>query len=923
MRVKRNFEQIYASEEDPWAIGAADSDRYDLYVDRIVARSGRRGSVLEIGCGHGAFLARLSDSFDRLVGVDVSAQAVQLAGERFPSIEFKQGSLADLDVVLPEAGLFDTIIVSDVLYYLKERERRAGLAWIADHLARDGLAFLAGWSPGGRYLNVDEFRNLVRRDFAIEQEEVLESGHALFICRRQRTLVALTVDYETWQPQPDGFVLDWEKDVLEPTQRLLEMFDAGGAKLTIFAELGEYLWLMAHRPAISEQMAEQWRDAVSRGHDVQLHLHPNWLPELNPTVSNGRWEWDLTRARAADYPGDLAAAIERCKTALEVAIRPVAPDYEVVAFRAGTYEAQPFQRLYDALAEKGIWCDSSVVPGDRRPDRHYDYRHAYADHQPWFASRYDPQLKAPPAEREVLELPIFATRSGERWTFDNEEGALFARRLVDRLARERRRPSSEALRRRRKLRTALNHGYELLRPVRPAVNRLLPRSLATFMVGYEREQLTANAYFVLVAHTKTALDFDAIAAGLRELRSVPGLELVSVTDLARAAHAELERRVSPGPEQEAARQVRREFAAQMSSQRNNAQSERLRQLVPLDRGRILDAGCGRGVGTAALAHAHPWSTIVGADVGEEFIERAQHEFGTARLSFVVDDFAALSFADGEFDCVHADNTLEHAFDVDATLRELYRVLTDGGCIVAALPPDGLNPDRTCDNHTWKTIPSDIRQRFLAAGFVDIEIESVDVFRKLNLSPFPPSNDQMLYLRAWKRQSSADPLSRVRALTAWAYQALDPARSQTSNDPLEILAGGHAWCWGYVRVLGEALAREGYEVRWVTMIAEGHPRGRGQNRTESHEVLDVRLTDGKRVVCDPMVGVVFESSLEQILEDPSRADVPRAEDDRYSAREYALYSTSAWYRLIRRVAIRRRPNGRLRYLRASRLARSAT
>ena len=59
MRVRRDFDQIYANETDPWAIGAADSERYDYYFDKIVACSTLTGSALEIGCGYGAFLARL------------------------------------------------------------------------------------------------------------------------------------------------------------------------------------------------------------------------------------------------------------------------------------------------------------------------------------------------------------------------------------------------------------------------------------------------------------------------------------------------------------------------------------------------------------------------------------------------------------------------------------------------------------------------------------------------------------------------------------------------------------------------------------------------------------------------------------------------------------------------------------------------
>ena len=911
MRVRRDFEEIYATEEDPWKIGDANSRRYDLYVQRILEASERRGSVLELGCGFGALLARFADHFERLVGMEIAAAAIERGRERFPFIEFHRGSLADPAAALPVAESFDTIIVSDVLYYLPERQRRTALAWVREHLAPGGLAFLAGWSPGGRYLTVEEFRNLIDREVAIESEQLLDTQHALFLCRRRRTLVALTVDYETWQPQLEGVSLDWERDALTPTTRLLDAFDAAGATLTIFAEMGEYLWLAERDARLARLMEEQWRDAVRRGHDVQLHLHPNWLPELEPRVDDGQWTWDTQHGTANDYPGDLGEAIERCRTALERAIRPQAPAYEVLAFRAGTYEAQPFRRLYDALVDNRIWCDSSVVPGDRRPGRQYDYTHAYAEHQPWLASRYDPQLKAPPAERGIVELPVFTPRRGERWTFDNEEGARFAGRLIAHLAREHRRPSSQALRRRRKLRTVLNDAYWRLRGVRGPLNRVLPRRVAYFMADYAREQLAGNDYFVLVAHTKGELDFDAIAAGLQRLAAEPDIELVSMSELARTARAELERGVSRSRETEAERQVQREYTAVMSRERNTAPSRVLQGIVPLDRQRILDAGCGAGDWSAALAAMYPWTRVSGADVGEDFIARATREFASERISFSVEDFAAMSFATAEFDCVYADNSLEHAFDVDATLRELHRVLAPGGCLVAAIPADGYNAHRTCDNHTWKTVPADVRARVAAAGFVDIDIREVDIFRTLGQPPFPPANDVMLYVQAWTPAPGRERLARARELTRWAYATLDPREAQASNDPLEILAGGHAWCWGYVVVLGEALRRERYGVSWVTMVAEDHPLGLGERRRDSHEVLEVDLGDGRRIVCDPMAGAVFECTLRELLLDPERADAARDEDERYRERNYALYSTSAWYRLVRRVAVRSNPNARLR------------
>jgi SAM-dependent methyltransferase len=591
--VSRDFERIYREERDPWGIDEADSERYALYRRLVLEYAGPRGALLDIGCGFGAFLARFRGEFESLHGVDVSERAITQGSRRFPFINYIRSSADNLTGSLSTAGRFDAVIYSDVIYYLKERGKRRSLRWIADHLAPDGLAFIAAWAPGGKYLDPSELRRLVERDFAIERSLLLDTDHAVFICRPRRVLCALTVDYETWQPLPDGKMIDWDRDILHPTACLLDIFDAEGATLTLMAEMGEYFWLVKHRAEVARQMEEQWREAVRRGHDVQLHLHPAWLPELGACRDGESWYWDPGFARAYDYPGDLAALIGRCKAALEGAIRLVDPTYEVTSFRAGAYEAQPFPRLYDALAANGIVCDSSVLPGDRRPDRHYDYRAAYSSHQPYAANRLDPQHKAAPGESAITELPVCAITPGQQWTFDDEEGPRFAQRLAVARERERYMPSTETLRRYRRARAIasvfvgrvlprsvapatrpreserlkdyahqrvrtglyvnsgrLRHWYHVInrslpQPIKRAVAKyepehLLPRSVARAIMAAEPERLVEHEYFVLVAHTKAALDFDAIATGLRRLRQQE-IELRSLTELAQCARVELER----------------------------------------------------------------------------------------------------------------------------------------------------------------------------------------------------------------------------------------------------------------------------------------------------------------------------------------------------------------------------------------------
>src|SRR5690348_192022 len=115
MRVERDFEEIYRTERDPWSIGKADSERYDLYRDALLDAAAERGSILDIGCGLGAFLARFAGEFQSLTGVEVSEIAVAKGRERFPAIEFVHGSADALEQAGLEQRRFDAIVLSDVI----------------------------------------------------------------------------------------------------------------------------------------------------------------------------------------------------------------------------------------------------------------------------------------------------------------------------------------------------------------------------------------------------------------------------------------------------------------------------------------------------------------------------------------------------------------------------------------------------------------------------------------------------------------------------------------------------------------------------------------------------------------------------------------------------------------------------------------
>lgn len=85
-----------------------------------------RGSLLDAGCGTGGFLAWAAETgaFDRLCGIDISAEAVELARETVPAAELRR---APLDRIPFEDEEFDLVVSLDVLQHLPEGQLDASL----------------------------------------------------------------------------------------------------------------------------------------------------------------------------------------------------------------------------------------------------------------------------------------------------------------------------------------------------------------------------------------------------------------------------------------------------------------------------------------------------------------------------------------------------------------------------------------------------------------------------------------------------------------------------------------------------------------------------------------------------------------------------------------------------------------------------
>jgi len=91
--------------------------------------------------------------------------------------------------------------------------------------------------------------------------------------------------------------------------------------------------------------------------------------------------------------------------------------------------------------------------------------------------------------------------------------------------------------------------------------------------------------------------------------------------------------------------------------------------------RVLDACC--GTGDLALADLHAGGArVTGLDFSERMLERARGK--SSEVEWVQGDALALPFADGSFDGATVGFGVRNLDDLEAGLRELRRVLRQGG-----------------------------------------------------------------------------------------------------------------------------------------------------------------------------------------------------------------------------------------------------
>ncbi len=242
--------------------------------------------------------------------------------------------------------------------------------------------------------------------------------------------------------------------------------------------------------------------------------------------------------------------------------------------------------------------------------------------------------------------------------------------------------------------------------------------------------------------------------------------------------------------------------------------ERL-QLVRIDPGLILDAGCGTGGSAAALRARFPRARLLELDIAPEMLGVARDRLsggenhwwkkflpsgwrGSARDSFLCADNEQLPLRPGTVDLLWSNLAFQWANDISSVLKECRRVLRPGGLLMfSTLGPDTLKELRQAfavdsgKPHVNRFIDMhDIGDMLVQAGFGDPVMD----MEQLTLT-YADLNALTTDLRATGSQNVH--LGRRRGLTgrqlmAGVGQAYERYRQDGRLPATYEVIYGHAW-----------------------------------------------------------------------------------------------------------------------------------
>ncbi len=344
--------------------------------------------------------------------------------------------------------------------------------------------------------------------------------------------VVLSLDYELF----GNGTGDVRQHIVEPTAHMAALAGKHGVALTIFFEVEEFLAFRRHADDLKQELgydpaqliADQVRDLAASGHDVQLHLHPQWY---GARYADGQWELHddkRTVDSLFEAQKDVNRYIAERKAVVEELTGRGNPGHRVVAYRAGGFCAQPGQRLLKALAHNDIRVDSSVVKNlcRKEGDVSIDFRGAPPDRMLW---RVSSNVAVEDPAGDIFEIPIHS---------------IMSRRILQASFRRLRAKFSKHVPKARQKAMVHELGmgsgpFQLLKflmqptPIKLDCHNISPATLRRWILSAPPAHRDDRAdVLVMIGHTKEHLDNRSFGRLMQRLSDTPSLRVVSLAAFA-------------------------------------------------------------------------------------------------------------------------------------------------------------------------------------------------------------------------------------------------------------------------------------------------------------------------------------------------------------------------------------------------------
>lgn len=332
-------------------------------------------------------------------------------------------------------------------------------------------------------------------------------------------------------------------------RKLREVYERHGLRASFNAEVLQQLGHLrfADDHAELHDAAMEWeelvRETYARGHDVQLHVHPQWT---DAAYEGGRWALRAPWSILDHPPEGVRSLLAEAKAYLEDLLRRVEPRYRCLSFRSGSWCIAPGAHVLPVLAELGIVFDTSIVDGLVQKTAHVDldYREIDEPFLPYYPRMEDARRMAE-TPQPVVEVPTHSFRGTLRPLVLRAlaKKLPYARRLLSRYLA----PSDVAI---ESSGYASDYGKQVWsRPRRRLPRReLVVSDLA--MLNYPqmrhllddvRRRAAASGWpvvpVVLENHTKDIGNFEPIERFAAYVASAPDLEVITLAELAEGLHA--------------------------------------------------------------------------------------------------------------------------------------------------------------------------------------------------------------------------------------------------------------------------------------------------------------------------------------------------------------------------------------------------